>query len=150
MELVKKNINERGFYLEKILALVDELFEGNKAKFLRETGLSNSYIDSMRKRFEDEKNPIPGADALNNMIDAARKKNPDFNPLWLIRDDERMFEPRRNTELPEAADPTVNYLSSTLEELEKGGDLRSSELPKDFPLQVAKLLVKLLEPGHAG
>ena len=35
-----------------------------------------------------KKNYVPGVDAINKMIDAAQNKRPEFNPLWLIRENE--------------------------------------------------------------
>lgn len=64
---------------------------------------------------------------------------------WLLTGEGGKFEPRQNTNIPLAAEPSVAYLSTLVEELEKGGELKSEELPRGFSLRVARLLVKLLE-----
>lgn len=150
MDKVKKNINDDGFsYKKRIFLLVDNLFDGNGASFLREANLSHNYL----QRLKNQDNPIPSIEAINKMIDAAKQREEKFNPLWLIRDEGEMIDYRfGNIEKYLASEPEQGPGGAFIQALEaiqrieqQPGEVKDTPLPPDLELRLARLLTKLLE-----
>lgn len=109
--------------------------------FLELCSVNRSLISSIKSGHIQN----PNSEIIQRIV-----KNTGCSGTWILGGDAEMFEPRQKPAQPIAAEPGVEYAAKLLEEIEKGGELKSEKLPLDFPLQVAKLLVKLLEAKYGG
>ena len=84
---------------EKIEAIISLFFEGNKAKFAEETGLSGSIVTNLTGGRENK----PSFMALQKILG----RLPEVNPDWLILSKGEML--RSVDKVPYELKPTINY-----------------------------------------
>lgn len=69
-------------FKNKVELLITRYFEGKDSLFHDKCGLSHNYMHRLRT----SKNPQPSLQSVNQIIDSMMEIEPDFNPLWLVRD----------------------------------------------------------------
>lgn len=137
-------MNNNGFYKDRILYLVDKYYDGNGAKFLRDSGLSHNYL----QRLKSQVDPEPSVKAVNQIIEAIHALDNSFNPLWLIRDEEALHILPNNSVAMDSVEYNSKIFAETIAAIERiehaPNTLKEMKLPVDFELQLAKLLAMLL------
>lgn len=106
--------------------------------FIEECEISNySLITDIKKG----RVKAPGSDILAQIV-----RGTGCSGTWLLTGEGEVFEPRRNGNGDSSQDTNIAYALNLLQKIEQqSGELKGVELPEDVDLQLARLLVKVLE-----
>jgi hypothetical protein len=117
---------------------LSSLFTTDK-EFLKKCDISNySFLTDLKKGRAN----WPSAEYLQKIV-----RGTGCSASWLLTGDGEMFEPRRNNSGEQnGSDPNLQMAFSLIEKIEhQAASLKDVELPADVELQLARLLVKVLE-----
>lgn len=122
-------------HVERILELVDHY--GTQKAFLEVCEIQNhSFISDLKKG----RNKNPGADVIGQIVTKTR-----CNGHWLLTGEGEMFEERQNPDDQDSDAHLIYKARQLMDKIESYKDeLKVSELPADFELELAQLLVKVL------
>jgi transcriptional regulator with XRE-family HTH domain len=134
MSIQDREISQIG---QRILEL-SSLYSSAK-EFLKKCDIPNkSLITDIKKG----RSKSPSADYLRKIV-----RGTGCSGSWLLTGEGEMFEPRRNIDGEQnGSDPNLQMAFSLIEKIEQqAASLKDVELPADVELQLARLLVKVLE-----